>query len=93
MDWNARYEANDTPWDKGSPTPVLEEIYQRHPDIFAGKSILVPGCGTGHDACWLAATGAHTTGVDISPLAITKARELDQDEKANYELADFLDSR
>jgi SAM-dependent methyltransferase len=93
MDWNARYEANDTPWDKGSPTPVLDEIYQRHPDVFVGMSILVPGCGTGHDARWLAAQGAHATGVDISPLAITKALALDQDGQATYEIADFLDSR
>jgi len=91
MDWNARYQEQDTPWDKGTATPVLAEILARHPGLFSGKSIVAPGCGTGHDVRWLAAHGADATGLDIAPLAIEQARALDPEGIARYELADFLD--
>jgi len=91
MDWNARYLSNDTPWDKGAHTPILDEIESRHPGIFSGRSILVPGCGTGYDARWIAAQGAEVTGIDIAPLAIEQARELDPGETVRFTVADFLD--
>ncbi|WAC20640.1 methyltransferase domain-containing protein [Luteolibacter sp. SL250] len=91
MDWNARYQEQDTPWDKGIPTPVLAEIHERHPGIFSGSTIVVPGCGTGHDVRWLAEQGAEATGLDIAPLAIAKARDLDPTGQADYQVADFLD--
>lgn len=91
MDWNARYLNGDTPWDKGQATPVLAEIASRHPDLFLGKTIIVPGCGTGHDVRWLATQGARATGVDIAPLAIAKAQALDPGEMGSYILANALD--
>ncbi len=90
MDWNSRYQEEDTPWDKGMPTPVLAEIEERHPDIFAGKNVAAPGCGTGHDVRWLAERAASATGLDIAPLAISRARALDPRQTARFEVADFL---
>lgn len=91
MDWNERYHQDDTPWDKGAATPVLEELLKHHPERFTAKRILVPGCGTGHDVRWLAGQEARVTGVDIAPLAIKRAQDLDPTGMAHYELADFLD--
>lgn len=90
MDWNDRYAAADTPWDKGSATPVLAEMWEKLPGIFDGASVLVPGCGPGYEARWLAAKGCAVTGLDIAPLAIGKARELDVDQSVKFEVADFL---
>jgi SAM-dependent methyltransferase len=70
---------------------VLAEIHERHPGIFSGRTTVVPGCGTGHDVRWLAAQGAEATGLDIAPLAVTRARELDPTGQADYQVADFLD--
>jgi SAM-dependent methyltransferase len=89
MDWNERYVIQDTPWDKGAATPVLEEIWRAFPEVFQGKVIL-PGCGPGYEARWLAAKGCEVTGVDIAPLAIDKARELDVDGAVKFEVSDFL---
>ncbi|MFM8719065.1 MAG: methyltransferase domain-containing protein [Chthoniobacterales bacterium] len=71
VDWNARYAEGDTPWDKGSAHPVLSGSLTR--GLLAGR-ILVPGCGTGHDARALAADGLDVTGLDISPLALEAAK-------------------
>lgn len=90
-DWNTRYDQHDTPWDKGVFTPVLKEITDRYPDLFAQQSTIIPGCGTGHDALWLAQQGAIATGVDIAPLAIERAIDLDTDRRVNYHLGNILD--
>jgi len=46
----------------------------------AGKRVLEYGCGTGSYAWDLARAGARVTGIDISPLAIERARERAADE-------------
>jgi len=71
VDWNARYAEGDTPWDKGSSHPVLSGSLTR--GLLYGR-ILVPGCGTGHDARALAVHGLDVTGLDISPLALEAAK-------------------
>lgn len=71
VDWNARYAEGDTPWDKGSAHPVLSNLLTRG---FLSGRILVPGCGTGHDARALAADGLDITGLDISALALEAAK-------------------
>jgi methyl halide transferase len=74
LEWQRRYEENDTPWDKGAPSPVLTDYLRESP--IAGH-ILVPGCGRGHDARALAAqSGADVTGLDLSPAAVTEAQRL-----------------
>ena len=70
-DWNARYALGDTPWDKGAAHPVL--FHDSTKDFLSGR-VLVPGCGTGHDAHALAARGFDVTGLDISPLALEAAK-------------------
>jgi SAM-dependent methyltransferase len=71
VNWNARYAEGDTPWDKRAPHPVLLDGITQ--EDLAGR-ILVPGCGTGHDARALAARGLDVTGLDVSPLALDAAK-------------------
>ena len=47
LEWQRRYEQDDTPWDKGAPAPALV-TFLREKQI-AGR-VLVPGCGRGHEA-------------------------------------------
>ncbi|MDP0492453.1 MAG: methyltransferase domain-containing protein [Verrucomicrobiota bacterium JB023] len=75
MDWNERYRTGDTPWDKGTHAPALEEIDRAWDFSSIPGKILVPGCGAGHDARWLTQQGARVLALDIAPLAIEMARE------------------
>lgn len=87
-DWNAAYENEDTPWDKGRASPPLEDFLKEQ--AIAGR-VLVPGCGTGHDVRLLAAQGASVLGLDIAPRALRKARSFPVVAGEGYEEGDFLD--
>lgn len=73
MDWEARYQTGDTPWEKGSPHPALAKLTEIPPPAGA---ILVPGCGFGHDVLMLARLWPDrlVLGVDIAESAVTGAR-------------------
>jgi SAM-dependent methyltransferase len=71
-DWNESYVAGDTPWDTGEPDNHLVEFI-RSGAVAPGWALDV-GCGTGTNALWLAGQGFKVLGIDVSPLAIEKAR-------------------
>lgn len=91
MDWEARYQEGDTPWEKGAPAPPLEEIVARFgTEIWGQGPVLVPGCGFGHDARWIAGQGVEVLGLDISELALEGARERTAGDNPRFDLGDFL---
>jgi SAM-dependent methyltransferase len=71
-DWNARYADGNLPWDTGNPDEHLVAAVAGGA-VTPGRTLEI-GCGTGTNALWLAAHGADVLGVDLSPLAIDKAR-------------------
>ena len=73
-DWEDRYQKQDMPWEKGEASPGLIDFLARHPQLPRGM-VLVPGCGTGHDARAWATAGYKVTGYDLAPSAIRLARE------------------
>jgi methyl halide transferase len=73
-DWEARYQSQDMPWEKGEASPGLIDFLAARPQLKRG-SVLVPGCGTGHNARVWAAAGFAVTGCDIAPSAIALSRE------------------
>jgi hypothetical protein len=74
LEWQRRYEHNDTPWDKGSPAPALVKFVRE--GQVSGR-VLVPGCGRGHEVRALKAQSDITVvGLDLSPTAIAQAKEL-----------------
>jgi len=89
-DWEAQYRKGETPWEKGEPSPPLEDYLQNHQ--LPGR-VLVPGCGLGHDARLLAARGGadEVVGLDIAPWAVERARELAQSERESYVVGDLFD--
>lgn len=87
MDWNQRYEQDDTPWDKGSPHPVLLDMLTH--GALNGR-ILVPGCGTGHDVRELARRGLDVTGLDVAALAIDRARAQAPAGNESYQVGDLF---
>jgi len=74
LEWQRRYEENDTPWDKGTAAPPLVDYLKTHA-ISGG--VLLPGCGRGHDARVLAAQpGCSVVGLDLAPVAVADATRL-----------------
>jgi SAM-dependent methyltransferase len=87
-DWNDRYATGDVPWDSGKADHNLIEVV-RAKLAQPGRTLDV-GCGTGTNALWLAEQGFDVLGIDISPLAIEKARAKPAQAKCRFEVLDFL---
>jgi SAM-dependent methyltransferase len=91
-DWDEKYRLGDTPWEKGQPAPPLLELLELHGrEIWGEGPVLVPGCGLGHDVRALAGIGVQALGLDLSPLAMEKARGFPHVGGEAYELGNFLD--
>jgi SAM-dependent methyltransferase len=86
-DWEEHYQKRDLPWDKGAPSPGLLDFLQEHP---IHGSVLVPGCGLGHDVRALAACADEVVGIDIAPAAVAAARALSNVGGERYQHADFF---
>lgn len=68
--WNERYLARPRVW-SGSPNPVL---VAETSTLAAGRALDI-GCGEGADALWLAERGWQVLGIDVSDVAIDRARD------------------
>lgn len=86
-------------WDKRYAGP--EYIFGKEPNVFLlterarfrrGMKVLDVACGEGRNSVWLAELGCEVTGVDLSPLALGKARALAQERNVSvtYHEADLL---
>jgi len=71
MDWERRYAEGDTPWDKGTAHPALEDWLAR--GTLTGQ-VLVPGCGVGHDVRALTRHGLEVVGLDVAQGALERAK-------------------
>jgi SAM-dependent methyltransferase len=87
-DWELQYQNGETPWDKGAPSPALAEALESHR---IEGSVLVPGCGTGHDVRLLAGHGAEVLGLDVAPSAIAAAEARPRAAGERYLVGDFFD--
>lgn len=81
--WNNLYSKNDTGWDIGFPSPVLQEYI----DQIQNKeiSILIPGCGNAYEAEYLAERGfTDITVIDIAPLLTEKLKQKIKSNNTNH---------
>jgi len=72
--WNTRWETGQTGWDIGAPSPAFITYFSD----FAQKNaaILIPGCGSGHEAEFLLSNGfTNITVIDIAPKAVAILNE------------------
>ncbi|XP_051127889.1 probable thiol methyltransferase 2 [Andrographis paniculata] len=72
--WEKCWNEGLTPWDLGSPTPLLVHLHTTG-SLPKGRA-LIPGCGAGYDVVAIACPERHVIGIDISESAIKKASEL-----------------
>ncbi len=69
--WDTRYDNHVMPWDAGGVPARLAS----HADALRpGSRILVPGCGTGYEACFLASRGFEVLAIDFSAPAVALAK-------------------
>src|SRR5262245_44752761 len=86
--WNDSYASGEPlPWDTGVPDPLLVEMIESRA-ITPGRTLDI-GCGTGTNAVFLAERGFDVLGVDISEVAIEKARARAHG-RCRFEVVDFL---
>lgn len=88
-DWESRYQSGDTPWEKGAPSPGLIEFIENNPPIEG--TVLVVGCGFGHDVRAISTPQNEVIGLDLAPSAIKGAREFPVVANESYRLGDLLD--
>jgi SAM-dependent methyltransferase len=89
VDWQDRYEAGDTPWDKGEAHPALIDFVAEQGPL-QGR-VLVPGCGLGHDVRALSTGENAVTGLDIAPSAVEAARQFPPTGREEYIAGDLFD--
>ena len=88
--WDAAYAASTPPpWDLGRPQPAFVRLAGE--GLLTGQ-VLDVGCGTGEQTLLAASSGADALGVDVSPLALERARgkAAARGIKARFEVADAL---
>jgi len=86
--WNDSYASGEAlPWDTGTPDPLLIELIASR--VIAPGRALEIGCGTGTNAIFLAHQGFDVLGIDISEIAVEKARAKAQG-RCRFEAVDFL---
>ena len=86
--WNDSYASGaPLPWDTGTPDPVLVELIESR--AIAPGNTLEIGCGTGTNAIYLAQYGFDVLGVDISEVAVDRARTRAEG-RCRFEAVDFL---
>lgn len=89
--WELRYQTGDMPWEKGAPSPGLVDFLARRKPP-APATVVIPGCGTGHDVRAWAEHGFEALGLDLAPSAIELARAKSGHGPARprYQHGDFL---
>lgn len=89
--WENLYQVGDTQWEKGEPSPGLVDFLAARPQLTKG-TVLIPGCGTGHDVRAWARAGFTAIGMDIAPSAIKASRQKTAEAglSAEFREGDFL---
>lgn len=85
--WDLRFRSGMTPWETQRVPTALREFVARHPafapadpahvtsrSVPCRRRVLIPGCGSAHDAAFLDTLGWETIALDFSAAAIATAR-------------------
>lgn len=90
--WDDAYSHGRAPWEIGRPQPAILRVADAGELI---EPILDSGCGSGEHALLAATIGLEVTGVDISVLAVERARAKARQRglSAEFLVGDVLDLR
>lgn len=71
--WDRRFRQGTTPWDAGG-VPAALQSYSRERAVSATPRVLIPGCGSAHEAAFLDHLGWPVVALDFSAAAVEAAR-------------------
>lgn len=83
--WEQVWQNGQTRWDLGGVTPALVTFLRGQKPR---GTVLVPGCGAGHDAYYWAKQGARVVAVDFAPSALAAAQARYQHRNITWTAAD-----
>lgn len=88
--WNNLYSEKEQIW-SGEPNKTLVSLIEHHQPT----TVLDLGCGEGGDVLWLVQRGWQATGIDISDVAVNRARQAAEHAgvQAEFVAADLSDLR
>ena len=88
--WNNRYETVETGWDLKTISPPLKAYIDQLTD--KNLRILIPGCGSGHEAEYLLKQGfQNVTVIDFAPMIVEKMQSYLSDyQNINIVCTDFF---
>ena len=72
-DWQKHYDEDNLSWDLGEVAEPFVRLWEDN--ILAPGTLIVPGCGQGHEVIYFAERGFEVTGVDFSPGAVKLLRD------------------
>lgn len=84
--WDERFAKGFTPWDHAGVPVVFRAFAVRNEP----RPVLIPGCGSAHEALWLAQAGWTVRAIDFSADAVAAARAQLGAQAALVEQADFF---
>jgi SAM-dependent methyltransferase len=67
-DWQKHYDENDLAWDLGKVANPFVRLWEE--GVLEPGTLIVPGCGQGHEVIYFAERGFEVTGIDFSPGAV-----------------------
>jgi SAM-dependent methyltransferase len=67
-DWQKHYDEDDLAWDLGEVANPFVRLWEDK--VLTPGTLIVPGCGQGHEVIYFAERGVQVTGVDYSPGAV-----------------------
>ena len=86
--WDARYSSDVTPWDAGRVPAALKAFADDRPP---SARVLIPGCGSGHEAAYLHERRWDVLAIDFSSAAIARAAAVLGPDSPVLREADFFD--
>jgi SAM-dependent methyltransferase len=84
--WDERFRKGFTPWDQGG----VQDAFRAFASRTSARPVLIPGCGSAHEALWLARAGWTVRAIDFAADAVAAARSLLGEYAPLVEQADFF---
>ena len=89
--WDERFDRRFMPWDQAGVPEAFRAFALAHREAL--QNVLIPGCGSAHEALWLAQEKWPVKAIDFSPSAVAVAREQLGEHADVVEQADFFEYR
>ena len=88
-DWQKHYDEKDLRWDIGQVSPPFVRLWEK--GLFQKGSMLIPGCGAGHEVVYFADKGVDVTAVDFTDGAVSCLKQSLDEAEVDILKIDFFE--